>query len=122
MYGEGLGVPQDYTESVRWYGRAAEQGHAEAQFSLGVKYYGGVGVPQDYSGALEWYRRAAEQGHDLIDAALTIRSRNVMINHGTQISGGRDHWQNVSFWEASISGRHRALPGFVWMRGLEVAA
>jgi len=48
---------------VRWYRRAAEQGEADAQFSLGLSYDIGQGVPQNYSEAAKWYRRAAEQGH-----------------------------------------------------------
>jgi len=28
MYATGQGVPQDYAEAVRWYRRAADQGHA----------------------------------------------------------------------------------------------
>jgi len=37
-------VPQDYAEAVRWYRKAADQGIAEAQFSLGIAYANGVGV------------------------------------------------------------------------------
>jgi TPR repeat protein len=42
--------------------KAAEQGDAGAQFSLGWMYEIGKGVPQDYSEAAKWYRKAAEQG------------------------------------------------------------
>ena len=31
LYARGEGVPQDYGVAVHWYGRAAEQGHREAQ-------------------------------------------------------------------------------------------
>ena len=41
----------------------AEQGNAEAQFSLGVFYDTGQGVTQDSAEALRWYRLAADQGH-----------------------------------------------------------
>ena len=41
----------------------AEQGSAEAQFSLGVAYDTGQGVAQDSAEALRWYRLAADQGH-----------------------------------------------------------
>jgi TPR repeat protein len=41
---------------------AAEQGHAEAQFNLGLMYYNGQGVPQEYKAAVQWFRKAAEQG------------------------------------------------------------
>src|SRR5712691_8471260 len=40
----------------------AEQGHAEAQFNLGLMYIDGQGVPQDYTQAAQWLRKAAEQG------------------------------------------------------------
>ena len=41
----------------------AEQGHAEAQFNLGICYDQGGGVPQSQAEAAKWYRKAAEQGH-----------------------------------------------------------
>lgn len=63
MYRKGMGVPQDYTEAVRWSRRAAEQGHPVAQYNLGIIYYKGMGVPQDYAEAVRWLRRAAEQEH-----------------------------------------------------------
>ena len=42
--------------------QVAEQGNAQAQFSLGKMYYEGQGVRQDYTQAVQWYRKAAEQG------------------------------------------------------------
>ena len=55
-------MPQDYAEAAKWYRKAAEQGLAAAQFSLGFIYANGQGVPQDYAQAAKWYRKAAEQG------------------------------------------------------------
>ena len=43
--------------------KAAEQGQAEAQYTLGFMYAKGEGVPQDYAEAMKWFRKAAEQGH-----------------------------------------------------------
>jgi TPR repeat protein len=62
MYANGLGVRQDYAEAWIWYRRAADQGDAEAQYSLGAMYAKGKGVPQDYAEAAIWYRKAADQG------------------------------------------------------------
>ena len=45
-YGSGGSVPQDDAESVKWLRLAAEQGHADAQFFLGLAYSEGKGVPQ----------------------------------------------------------------------------
>ena len=42
--------------------QAAEQGHASAQFNLGVMYANGEGVLKDEAEAVRWYRMAAEQG------------------------------------------------------------
>lgn len=56
-------MPQDYAEALTWYRRAAEQGHADAQYEIGHLYHNGHGVSQSYAEAAQWYRRAAEQGH-----------------------------------------------------------
>ena len=42
---------------------AAEQGDADTQFRLGIRYNIGEGVPQDLQEAVKWVRLAAEQGH-----------------------------------------------------------
>ena len=42
---------------------AAEQGHASAQYNLGVMYATGEGVPEDDAEAVRWYRMAAEQSN-----------------------------------------------------------
>jgi TPR repeat protein len=63
-------VPQDYTEAVRWYRKAADQGYAEAQSDLGYMYSEGKGVPQDYTEAVGWDRKAADQGYARAQSAL----------------------------------------------------
>ncbi len=64
MYDNGLGVPEDDKQAVKWYTLSAEQGDAGAQFNLGVLHENGDGVPQDYKTAVKWYRLSAEQGDD----------------------------------------------------------
>jgi TPR repeat protein len=58
MYANGEGVPQDAVEAVAWFRQAAEQGHAGAQFNLGVVYASGGGVPQDAVEAYLWFTLA----------------------------------------------------------------
>jgi hypothetical protein len=41
---------------------AAELGHAQNQYVMGLLHEDGFGVPQDDRRAFEWFRRAAEQG------------------------------------------------------------
>lgn len=57
------GSLEDDAEAVRWFRMAAEQGHAGAQFNLGLMYAEGRSVPEDHAAAVDWYRMAAEQGH-----------------------------------------------------------
>ena len=52
--------------------RRAEQGDAEAQFSLGFRYGEGEGVPEDRQEALKWWRKAAEQGHAMAQYSLGV--------------------------------------------------
>jgi len=56
------GVEQDRAQALDWYRKAAVQGDANAQFSIGFIYAHGLGVQQDYAQALDWYKKAADQG------------------------------------------------------------
>ena len=59
----GEGVTDADAEAARWFRRAAEQGHADAQNLLGYIYRTGQGVPHSDAEAVRWYRLAAEQGY-----------------------------------------------------------
>ena len=54
--GMGTLAGQTDVEALR---AKAEQGHADAQFNLGVMYHDGRGVPQDYAEAHKWANLAA---------------------------------------------------------------
>ena len=73
MYAGGIGVPENNAEAFKWFRKAAEQGHAKAQYNLGLMYDKGQGVPQDYAEAVKWYRLAAEQG---LDVEVTVFERD----------------------------------------------
>ena len=54
----------DYAQAVYWYRKAADQGNAAAQNSLGFMYVNGRGgLAQDDVQAVYWYRKAADQGN-----------------------------------------------------------
>ena len=53
----------DYATALRNWTPLAEQGHATAQYNLGLMYRNGKGVPQNHKAAVKWYRLAAEQGN-----------------------------------------------------------
>jgi TPR repeat protein len=65
-YDSGQGVARDAAEAEKWYRRAAEAGHAEAQNSLGS----GLQAQKRYEEARTWYERAAAQKHPLAITSL----------------------------------------------------
>ena len=54
---------KQYSEAIPLLQKAAEQGHAEAQFRLGWCHFVGNGVPRDSYEAGKLYLMAAKQGH-----------------------------------------------------------
>ena len=71
LYFNGLGVPKNDVEAVNWCRKAAEQGLAEAQASLGAIYQKALGgVLKNDVEAVKWYRKAAEQGDAYAQADL----------------------------------------------------
>jgi TPR repeat protein len=62
MYNVGTGVPQNFSEAIKWFRLAADQGHPGAQNNLGVLYRQGRGDTNDVKTAAVWFRKAADQG------------------------------------------------------------
>jgi len=63
-YHNGESVPRDDVQAMQWFLRAANQGHATAQATLGAYYWAGRGVPQDLSKAYFWSALALAQGDE----------------------------------------------------------
>jgi TPR repeat protein len=59
LYVDGLGVPLDYYQAVRWFERSAQQDYAKAQLNLGIMYRDGKGVKRDYVQAYMWFNVCA---------------------------------------------------------------
>jgi TPR repeat protein len=89
-YLRGEGVRQDYSEAIRWYRKAADQGYTKGEFNLGYVYARGYGVSQDYAQAARWYRKAADQGD-----AYAQYNLGLLYSQGQgvpQDSGEADRW------------------------------
>ena len=61
--GEAAYASRDYQSAYAEFRKAAAEGHAGAQYHLGMMYRRGQGVRTDPAKAVVWYRGAAEQGH-----------------------------------------------------------
>jgi TPR repeat protein len=68
-------LAQDHAEAVKWYRRAAEQGNADAQATLGFRYERGQGVPQDYVLADMWLSLAAAKGYQCADKCDALAAK-----------------------------------------------
>ena len=76
MYAKGEGVPRDDAEAVKWFRKAAKQGHARAQYNLGLMYADDEGVPQDDAEAYAWFAVAAANGYEHAkDNLAMVKSR-----------------------------------------------
>ena len=88
---------------ARWYRLAADQGNAQAQYNLGVRYDNGEGVPQDYKAAARWYRLAADQGHAKAQTNLGVMYDN---GEGVPQDYKKAHmWYNISAANGNESAR-----------------
>jgi len=63
LYLDGKGVPQNPSEAVNWFRRAAEQDYVPAQHNLGAMYGSGQGVKRDYIQAYKWLDICAAKGN-----------------------------------------------------------
>ena len=71
MLSTGNGVSQNLIEAWKWIHKAAEQGHADAQFSLSLEYR--YRHQKNLAEAAKWRRKAAEQGHPFAQTELGLR-------------------------------------------------
>ena len=68
---------QNLIKSHKWYMKAAEGGHADAQFMIGSTYLkGSFDIPQDYSKAIWWLKKAAKGGCDAAKKELSNRGES----------------------------------------------
>jgi GAF domain/PilZ domain/Sel1 repeat len=76
----GEDVKQDYAEAIRWFTKAAEQGHVGAQSALGAYYWVGRGVTKNLQRAYFWSILARAQGDE------TSKYRVAVISSGMRPS------------------------------------
>lgn len=58
-----IGASKHFAEILRWWTKAAEQGHTDAQYMVGIFHQIGWATPFDETEARKWFQRAAANGH-----------------------------------------------------------
>lgn len=110
----------DYNKAFEWRVKAANQGYAPAQFSVGQNYYfgpskfegptKGQGVSQDYSEAFKWYMKAANQGHSESQISLGIMYRE---GYGVR----QDHTKAIQWFKKADNARGLLMIGRMYRYG-----
>ena len=73
--------------------KAADQGHADAQYNLGVAYEHGQGVPKDDAQAAAWLRKAAAKGNAEAMIALALmysHAQGVSLNYEVALQWAKE--------------------------------
>jgi len=70
------GTRQDQHAALKWFHKAAEQGHARAQTQLGMAYQKGRGVGRDIDESVKWMRKAADQAHSKAQFEMGVTYRD----------------------------------------------
>jgi TPR repeat protein len=99
-YESGRGVPRDENVALQSYCLAAEKGHIDSQYHLGLMFHNVLGDAEE---AVRWYKLAAEQGH-----------LNAQYNLGLAYEEGRGVTQDIAmadqlFRMAAKQGHMRAV-------------
>jgi TPR repeat protein len=75
VYYDGLGVPQNYIESLKWFRKAEKNGHPDAACRIGRFFRYGRGVAVSYNTARKWFLKGYKKGSKMatIDLGLLYR-------------------------------------------------
>lgn len=95
------------------FSAAAEAGHANSQFNLGLMYEQGIGVDKDEKEAIVWYRKSAVQGNAFAQFNLAVLYEN---GRGTAVNFAQ---ANEWYRKASLQGDPLAIGnlGMLYLRG-----
>lgn len=106
----GREVEKDLFEAARQYQLAAELGHVEAQFALGLVLTGALpDSPRSARKSFNWFDKAAQQGHP---TAAYFLAMSYETGAGTAPNGERAfEW----YRRAALSGNSRAMNALAHM-------
>ena len=104
LYEKGIdGEAPNYSEAVKWYQAAADQGYGHGQYSLGALYERGLGVEKDMIRALNLYREASGVSNDNVifesNARKMIEAERVRLTKEIEKKG-----DEIEALQAQISG------------------
>lgn len=99
FYYDGIGVKKSFWKAVEWYELAADQGHAQAQYNLGIIR----NLDKSTAEGRNWFLKAAKQGHVLAQYHLgeSFFHGYYFYNHGYI---GKDNEQAIKWLSIAVEG------------------
>jgi len=83
---EGRSQP-DYHCAIKWFYLSASQDNQDAQYALGMLYFGGVGVPKNYDLVRKWIEKSALNGSARAQAMLgTIYQEGIGLGRSYKLA------------------------------------
>src|SRR4051812_6594004 len=110
-YARGEGVIRSMPDAVVWFRKAAERGHAEAQYHLGLVYL--HGGPAD-AGFVNWFSQAS-------DKQMAERNKDLLFPNGLDVQA--DHAEALRWCRAAAEkglAAAQANLALMYARGLGV--
>ena len=96
----------DYATALEEWLPIAEQGNADAQFSVGLLFDQGLNVIPDYKTAVKWFTLASKQGHVFAQSNLGWK-----YHKGQGVP--KDNVQAFKWWSIAASKGHENAPYFL---------
>lgn len=100
----GRGVEPDPEEAVRWFGKAAQQGHVDGIFNMGKAFDQGAGVPENERKAVNWWKKAAAAGSR--DAMYSLGRLYLADHRIVHRTAKAIHWYECAVAEGDIEAMH----------------
>jgi uncharacterized protein len=115
----GLSLVKTHPDSANCVGKAAENGNATAQNTLGEKFASGEGMTRNSVEAVKWFRRAAEQG----DAEAQFNLGNLchpasLANYAPEIAEARV--ESYMWFSIAAANGHSGAAAYCEMLNLQM--
>lgn len=100
----GFGVPKDdINEAYKMFAKAAEQGHVQAQYNIGISFLTARGISSNFEKYIEWMAKAAKHGH--AEAQMSLGNYYFTISFSDKSAGEKSgNW----YLKAAEQGHARA--------------
>ena len=115
----GKGVPRDFAKAFEWVQKAAMQGNAPAQTTLGWAYMSSeFGLRSDFQLAMEWNLKAAKQGY-----GRGTENVGLLYEYGWGVPMNKleaAHWYKAAIDQGADSGQAQFHLGELYEKGLGI--